>query len=33
VLTYGAVAKAQKRAWTPVRELIGTSGEVVDFRE
>jgi alanine dehydrogenase len=33
VLTYGAVAKAQNRQWSPIRELIGTSGEVVDFRE
>jgi alanine dehydrogenase len=33
VLTYGAVAKAQKREWTPIRELIGTSGEVMDLRE
>jgi alanine dehydrogenase len=23
VLTYGAVAEAQKRAWTPVSELAG----------
>ncbi len=23
VLTYGAVAEAQNRAWTPVAELVG----------
>jgi hypothetical protein len=23
VLTYGAVAEAQNRAWTPVSELVG----------
>jgi alanine dehydrogenase len=33
VLTYGAVAKAQQREWTPIKELIQTSGGFVDSRE